>query len=151
MYPRTHLLGLPREVRDLVYDFYFTLPGGYMFHFESKKLQDDEYQPLNLFLLYSCRQIASETHDLPLRLNTITFTTRHSRAMSATAGLFNLYLRKMAMQKNAIVRDGASVASHRARGTRAVRISTISGSCCKLTTKGARYRLHGELALRVVG
>lgn len=37
MHPRAHLLGLPREIRDIILEDYVTVNGGYVYDNESKE------------------------------------------------------------------------------------------------------------------
>jgi hypothetical protein len=103
MFPRTHLLGLPRGIRDLVYDNYLSLEGGYVFNFQSGKLGDCHNIPIDVSLLSSCRQIALETHGVAFEFNTITFATGHSRTASTTAGLFNYFVKTVHARKATIL------------------------------------------------
>lgn len=68
----------PPELRNQIYKLTLNVNdrGGYTFDLAKGKLRvADNGQPINLSLMYTCRQIASETAGLPLRLNTITFST----------------------------------------------------------------------------
>lgn len=83
------LLQLPRELRNHIYDYYFSCDGGYTHVFETNKLRRADDQPIELSLVLSCRQIAAETHGLALRTNTLRFTTFHSDATQEDAVLLH--------------------------------------------------------------
>ncbi|WQF83588.1 hypothetical protein CDEST_08602 [Colletotrichum destructivum] len=74
------LFSLPREVRDMVYEHYFAVAGGYVYDSQSflrGKLRRSGVfsRRIDLDLIFTCRQVAMETKGLPFRANTITFKT----------------------------------------------------------------------------
>ncbi|KAF5566474.1 hypothetical protein FNAPI_1098 [Fusarium napiforme] len=71
--PRASLLGLPLELRDQIYHYYFKADGGYVS--DGDKLLQASGQAVQISLMLACRSIASETRHLPFTLNTITFST----------------------------------------------------------------------------
>jgi hypothetical protein len=73
--PRLTFLGLPRELRDLIYGHYLRTESGYRYNFDRNALTQYDGTPINLEIMYVCRQIAAETRGLALGGNTITFTT----------------------------------------------------------------------------
>ncbi|KLO90375.1 Uncharacterized protein LW93_5837 [Fusarium fujikuroi] len=70
---RTGLLGLPLELRDQIYYYYFKADGGYVS--DGDKMLQASGQAVQISLMLTCRSIASETRHLPFTLNTITFST----------------------------------------------------------------------------
>ncbi|KAF5595743.1 hypothetical protein FPANT_4509 [Fusarium pseudoanthophilum] len=70
---RASFLGLPLELRDQIYCYYFKADGGYVS--DGDKLLQASGQAVQISLMLACRSIASETRNLPLTLNTITFST----------------------------------------------------------------------------
>jgi hypothetical protein len=89
--PQVCLLSLPRELRSLIYHFYFKLEGGYVFDREDPyngKLATADDRPIDLSLMYVCRLIAAEAKDLPLRLNNVSFSTAYHQDWSQLAGRF---------------------------------------------------------------
>ncbi|CAG7554704.1 unnamed protein product [Fusarium equiseti] len=68
-------LSLPHEIRHNIYREYFALKNGYAFQPGPGKLAAFDGEPLDLALMYTCRFIASETKDMPLAHNTISFST----------------------------------------------------------------------------
>ncbi|KAJ4308348.1 hypothetical protein N0V84_012153 [Fusarium piperis] len=89
--PQACLLSLPRELRFLIYRFYFELEGGYVFDREDPyngTLANAGGHAIDLSLMYACRSIAAETKDLPLQLNTVTFSTAYHQDWSPLAGRF---------------------------------------------------------------
>lgn len=71
--PRASLLGLPLELRDQIYYYYFKADGGYVS--DGDKLLQASGQTAQISLILACRSIASETRHLPFTLNPITFST----------------------------------------------------------------------------
>ncbi|KAJ4269461.1 hypothetical protein NW762_001121 [Fusarium torreyae] len=99
-------LALPYELRHKIYKAYFTLDDGYMFQPGSGKLAAAD-RPLDLSLMYTCRFIASETKDLPLKCNTISFSTVYHPEWRKWAGRFDYLLRaQLRMQTNVLISLG---------------------------------------------
>jgi len=97
------LLRLPRELRNHIYDYYFSCDGGYIHVFETNKLRRADDQPIELSLVLSCRQIAAETHGLALRSNTLRFTTFHSDATQEQAGLLHAVNKTITFMKEKLL------------------------------------------------
>ncbi|EXF76433.1 hypothetical protein CFIO01_11820 [Colletotrichum fioriniae PJ7] len=71
-------LSMPREVRDLVYQHYVVVDGGYVSASDGLlggRLKRADGRPIDLNLMYACRLVADEMRHLALRSNTITFFT----------------------------------------------------------------------------
>ncbi|KAF4962468.1 hypothetical protein FSARC_9463 [Fusarium sarcochroum] len=101
-----NLLTLPYELRHKVYRAYFTLDDGYTFQSGSGKLAATD-GPLDLSLMYTCRFIASETKDLPLKCNSISFSTVYHPEWRQWAGRFDYLLRaQLRMQTNVLISLG---------------------------------------------
>ncbi|KAF2249806.1 hypothetical protein BU26DRAFT_504240 [Trematosphaeria pertusa] len=103
MSPNAHLLDLPRELRDKIYADYLSEDGGYLFNFERGRLGTAEHQPINLSLMYTCRQVATEMRGLALGANAVTFTTGYSNRTRADAGQFDHYLDQVRRFKNSLL------------------------------------------------
>lgn len=73
--PRCYLLEVPEDIRHLIYKAYTTFPDGLSYDYDSGKLLDDRNAPVDLALIRTCKQVASEMDGLALRLNTIHFKT----------------------------------------------------------------------------
>lgn len=71
------LLHLPRELRDKIYHYAIFEPAGYRYDLKSGRLRTSHDAPINLSLSYTCRQIYSETNNLGLSTNCITFVAQH--------------------------------------------------------------------------
>ncbi|RKK99899.1 hypothetical protein BFJ70_g17473 [Fusarium oxysporum] len=71
--PRASLLGLPLELREQIYFYYFKTDGGYIS--DGDKLVQASGQAASMSLRLACRLIACETRHFPFTLNTITFST----------------------------------------------------------------------------
>jgi hypothetical protein len=83
------LLRLPRELRDQIYHYYLFSENGYAYNFEANKLVESNGMPIDLSLVFTCRQIAYEMDGLALRTHKITFSTFCSETTSKEAGLFH--------------------------------------------------------------
>jgi hypothetical protein len=74
-----HLLGvfcrLPPELRQEIYIHYVYEPQGYSHNPVTNKLCTADKRPVDLNLMYTCKQIAAEMHGLALQTNLITFRT----------------------------------------------------------------------------
>ncbi|KAJ4317394.1 hypothetical protein N0V84_007371 [Fusarium piperis] len=90
--PSANIFTLPYELRYEIYRHYFTLEGGYAFQSKPGKLATVDGRPIDLALIYTCRLMAEETKDLPLRLNTISFSTVYQPEWSVWAGRFHYQL-----------------------------------------------------------
>lgn len=108
MAPR-EFLRLPHEIRHNIYRAYFTLNDGYVYQPESDKLVAADGQPLDLALMYTCRFVASETKDLPLRHNVVTFSTVYRPEWRSWAARFDYLLRvQLLMQSRLLIELGGS-------------------------------------------
>ncbi|RFN43416.1 hypothetical protein FIE12Z_12336 [Fusarium flagelliforme] len=76
---RASLLGLPSELRNQIYQDYFTVDGGYVYDGDTDKLVQPGGKPIDISLRSTCRSIALETQDFPFSLNTIKFSTVYRR------------------------------------------------------------------------
>ncbi|CAA9959660.1 hypothetical protein PTMSG1_03076 [Pyrenophora teres f. maculata] len=101
-------LQLPRELRDLIYEYYFYVDGGYTHDFASNKLRRTGGDPVQLTLTYVCRQVVDETRELPLRLNPIYFTTFHSEDTEVQAALLEANHKEINKRKVCLVNESAS-------------------------------------------
>ncbi|KAF5024612.1 hypothetical protein F66182_3375 [Fusarium sp. NRRL 66182] len=86
-----NLVNLPTEIRLQIYRHYFKAPDGYVYDGTSDKLRTaGDNSPIELSLIYTCRSIANDTRHLPLRINTIHFSTLYREDWRSLAGCFNL-------------------------------------------------------------
>ncbi|KAM6527693.1 hypothetical protein FALCPG4_008742 [Fusarium falciforme] len=83
---------LPYELRYDIYQHYFTLDDGYVFQPGSGKLAAADGRQLDLALISTCRLIAKEAKDPPLRFNTVSFSTVYHPQWSAWAARFHYQL-----------------------------------------------------------
>lgn len=65
---------------------------GYVFHFETGKLRTATNKPIDLNLMYTCRDVAAEMRGLALKTHTITFKTLYSDDLSFLAHQFHHFL-----------------------------------------------------------
>ncbi|KAF5013586.1 hypothetical protein FDECE_446 [Fusarium decemcellulare] len=89
--PRVYLVTLPTELRNQIYRLYFALDGGYVHNRDDPyngKLSAADGQPIDFSLMYVCRLIAAETKDIPLQVNTVSFSTAYHPDWSLQAGRF---------------------------------------------------------------
>ncbi|KAL6405315.1 uncharacterized protein AUP68_11067 [Ilyonectria robusta] len=75
MSPKMNLVALPYEVRTQIFQEYFKVDGGYIYNGESENLITADRQPIDFSLRYTCHSIAEDTRQIPLAVNTITFST----------------------------------------------------------------------------
>lgn len=71
-------LGLPRELRDIIYHCYVYEAEGYRYDLESGKLRASDNRPIDLALMYICSTVAKEMYHLALGSNIIHFFTSES-------------------------------------------------------------------------
>ncbi|KAF1940300.1 hypothetical protein EJ02DRAFT_231813 [Clathrospora elynae] len=69
------LLRLPQELRDKVYTYYLTEDEGYHHNPEMNKLRYSDERQIVFAFMYTCKQIYEEMKELPLKVNSVTFTT----------------------------------------------------------------------------
>lgn len=74
-----HLLKLPGELRDLIYELYLTVQGGYIPNYAIGKLTVADGKAVDLALTYTCKLVVAEMHGLALILILL-----HSRQSTAT-------------------------------------------------------------------
>ncbi|KAI4938616.1 hypothetical protein J4E85_001057 [Alternaria conjuncta] len=70
---QSRLLSLPRELRDEIYTYYLQEPGGYVHSPTTNKLRRYDGQIIDFSLMWTCKMVASEMRDLPLRVNEVVF------------------------------------------------------------------------------
>jgi len=70
---QSRLLSLPRELRDEIYTYYLQEPGGYVHSPSTNKLRCSNGQIIDFSLMWTCKMVASEMRDLPLRVNEVVF------------------------------------------------------------------------------
>ncbi|KAL6406788.1 hypothetical protein AUP68_09594 [Ilyonectria robusta] len=95
MSSRPSILKLPAELRNKIYQEYFTVQGGYVFNSDSQKLVAANGRPIDLALMYTCRLIAEDTKHIPFAMNTITFSTANSENWRDRAACFQNALREI--------------------------------------------------------
>ncbi|KAJ4182227.1 hypothetical protein NW767_013910 [Fusarium falciforme] len=83
------LVTLPPEIREKIFQYYFQVDGGYVFDGDSEKLTTADNNPIDLSLMYTCRSVANDTKNMPLAINTITFSTLYREEWRGLAGCFN--------------------------------------------------------------
>ncbi|KAI1099492.1 hypothetical protein F4804DRAFT_337200 [Jackrogersella minutella] len=66
---------LPRELRDMIYEEYVMIDGGYVFVHSSGKLKPANRIAHPFAFQHTCRRVHGEMEGLPLRMNPIMFST----------------------------------------------------------------------------
>ena len=139
---QSKLFSLPSELRNLVYGYYLTAPGGYHYRYETNRLTEMDGTLIDLEFLYTCKFAAAEMHGLIFTLNTVKFSTFYNEATSDHAGQYHY------MQ----LRDEGS----RSRLLRAFRGCIDQDSCNKLEADFPQFlpvirQLHGMGVISVDG
>ncbi|KAK0747065.1 hypothetical protein B0T18DRAFT_489457 [Schizothecium vesticola] len=93
--PDLHLLAIPRKLRDMIYRQFLLIDAedGYIFHFETGKLRTATKKPIDLNLIYTCRQVTDEMRGLAFKTHTISFKTLYSHDLSFLAYRFRKFTR----------------------------------------------------------
>ncbi|KAF2634367.1 hypothetical protein P280DRAFT_413944 [Massarina eburnea CBS 473.64] len=74
-YSRSHILGIPRELRNQIYKNYTRVEGGYIYDPDNNTMVCSDGTTIDLALMFVCQQIASELKGLAFEHNSITFRT----------------------------------------------------------------------------
>lgn len=91
---------LPRELRDQIYEEYFTLEGGYHYNHQTNKLLTEQGEAIHLGVRLASRQIAVETRGLAFKLNPISFSTVFDENLRERAGHFDSLLKMISDLKS---------------------------------------------------
>lgn len=94
---------LPRELRDTIHHHYVFEFDGYHFNFTSSKLQTSTNRPIDLALIYTCKQVATKMHDLALGANTIQFATIYSQIKRLKTKRFSALFKQMQFYKRKLL------------------------------------------------
>lgn len=100
-------LQIPRELRDLIYEYYFHVDSGYIHDFVSNTLRKANGDPIQLTLAHVCRQLSIETRGVALRVNSIHFTTFHSDETRKQAALTQVNHHLLHDRKVSLVNESA--------------------------------------------
>jgi len=92
--PTCHLLRIPRELRDEIYNYCLTSDEGYHYHAETNTLRYPDGTAINLGLMRTCKQVAAEAVELALSQKIITFRT-HIARVAGVEGAFGSSLTSM--------------------------------------------------------
>ncbi|KAK1635087.1 hypothetical protein BDP81DRAFT_430777 [Colletotrichum phormii] len=113
-----NFLALPRELRDMVYMNYLAVDGGYVCDsqaFIDGKLRAGKHGgPIELNLIYACKQMAQETNGMALRVNQITFSTITSEGLRILASRFESLIARVDQKRNTIFRTAGHCISDEA-------------------------------------
>ncbi|KAH6669757.1 hypothetical protein F5X68DRAFT_265205 [Plectosphaerella plurivora] len=95
--PRSPFLEAPREIRDLIYEFYVATDDGlgFVYNFETGKVRPRSGLPIDLSLMYTCRTVATEMQGVALGQNTITFTTFYSEELSSRVAEYDSFYQEV--------------------------------------------------------
>ncbi|KAF2111064.1 hypothetical protein BDV96DRAFT_186205 [Lophiotrema nucula] len=119
--PQSPFFRLPREIRDLIYEFYVYEDEGYFYDYEARKMQlrsKGLYQRVSLGFIYTCTQVADEMKGVAFKVNTLTFRTGASEddggefwGLKSRAGRFRCLLAYTFWTKFEMVRITGSLAT----------------------------------------
>ncbi|KAK7995774.1 hypothetical protein PG991_015241 [Apiospora marii] len=91
----SYFLRLPPELRNAIYREYVLVDGGYVFNARTEKLRKataqghgDANGAIDLSLMYTCRQVASEMKGVALGANLVTFKTLYRDDLRIRAGRY---------------------------------------------------------------
>ncbi|KAK7934619.1 hypothetical protein PG985_000114 [Apiospora marii] len=91
----SYFLRLPPELRNAIYREYVLVDGGYVFNARTEKLRKataqghgDANGAIDLSLMYTCRQVASEMKGVALGANLVTFRTLYRDDLRIRAGRY---------------------------------------------------------------
>jgi hypothetical protein len=118
---------LPREIRDLIYEYYVSEERGYQYGFDAGKMRrrtpaHSAASPVesaatgsgHLSLMLTCKQAAEEMEGVALRHNTLTFTAASSereqveyQGLRSKAGRFHCLLLYVQLAKMEMLRQAA--------------------------------------------
>ncbi|KAI4614484.1 hypothetical protein J4E83_007138 [Alternaria metachromatica] len=101
--PQSRLFALPRELRDLVYEYYLMAADGYHYNHETGKLTQIGGQPIDIALTYTCKLATAEINGRALTLNAIKFTTAHDEGIRDRAGQYALIVQRLEALKSGIL------------------------------------------------
>ncbi|KAM0244940.1 hypothetical protein ACHAP5_005847 [Fusarium lateritium] len=85
---QSNLLALPWDIREQILKCVFREEGGYAFDSTSEKLVTASGNPINLSLMYTCRSMWEDTKDMPLSVNSISFSTLYTPEWRPWAGRY---------------------------------------------------------------
>ena len=85
-------LRLPRELRDIIYSYYALEADGLYFDYDASTFRKADGRPRDLSLVYTCKTIRAEMHDIPLKTNLLVFATACSESQRLRAGRFQRLL-----------------------------------------------------------
>ncbi|KAF1847074.1 uncharacterized protein K460DRAFT_281411 [Cucurbitaria berberidis CBS 394.84] len=103
MQPQFRFFTLPRELRDMIYEYYLTTEEGYFYNHETGQLVAANKGRVDLALAYTCTQAAAEMQGLALSLNSIHFSTAYDDALRSRAGRFRDLLVTIECTKSCLV------------------------------------------------
>ncbi|EXF77733.1 hypothetical protein CFIO01_03054 [Colletotrichum fioriniae PJ7] len=113
-----NFLSLPRELRDMIYERYLAVEGGYICDsrafIDGKLRAGDHGGPIDLNLTYVCRQTTKEMDGMALRVNQITFSTITSEGLRILASRFESLIAGVDQKRNAIFRTAGHCISDEA-------------------------------------
>jgi hypothetical protein len=102
------ILRLPRELRDLIYDYYARMADGYSYRYTKNTLTNTDGSSIDLSLAFTCHQIAIEMIGFALRVNPIRFTSYFSEATRESVGMFHATNQHILNKKVDLLNDVAT-------------------------------------------
>lgn len=92
--PTCHLLRIPRELRDEIYNYCLVSNEGYHYHADADTLRCPDGTAINVGLIRTCKQVAAEAAEFALSQKIITFKT-HIARVAGVEGAFGSSLTSM--------------------------------------------------------
>jgi hypothetical protein len=105
MAPCSTFLDFPRELRDVIYEQYFTSDGGYIFDYNTKRFRRTSGTTIDVHLTQTCRLIANETRGLAFKLNSLHFSTVYQDDKREIFGHFSVLLATLIFHKTEHLKD----------------------------------------------
>ncbi|CAN9167452.1 unnamed protein product [Alternaria sp. RS040] len=99
----SRLLQLPRELRDVIYAYYFRGEGGFVYDFAANKIRRADGYPIELSLVLTCRHVAAEAHGLALQINAVRFATFHSDDTQEQASVLHIFNEEFYVEKESLL------------------------------------------------
>ncbi|KAH6644509.1 hypothetical protein C7974DRAFT_383690 [Boeremia exigua] len=91
---------LPRELRDMIYDEYITVYGGYVYDADDNKLvQASDGGRIDVRLMRVCRRMNQEMEGLPMQKNKVTFRSYCTPESSHDAGVLHAAVNRILRTK----------------------------------------------------
>ena len=99
-HPESAFLGLPREIRDIIYERYVSDIDGFVYDPKTHNFMTTNGEPVNIPLAYTCRTMYDELWKRVCEVKSIIFYTAFSEETREEAGLWHGGLHKLDLYKD---------------------------------------------------